>query len=99
MSVNFKTTCLKCSLLTVFLLFLQVSYSQKKSAIPNPVPVLDKAIDDQKKQLGNDFSVMIAVGDSVVYQRTTGDAANLKTPSPIGVSSQWLTTALILQLA
>ncbi|WP_162944678.1 serine hydrolase domain-containing protein [Flavisolibacter nicotianae] len=63
------------------------------------MPALDKVMDDKKKQLGNDFSVVIAVGDSVVYQRTTGDIANLKTPSPIGASSQWLTTALILQLA
>jgi CubicO group peptidase (beta-lactamase class C family) len=99
MSANSQLTCLKASLVAVFMLFLQASFAQKKTPPPSTMPAVDKLVDERKKLLGNDFSVVIAVADSILYQKNVGDAANLKTPFSIGASSQWLTTALILQLA
>jgi CubicO group peptidase (beta-lactamase class C family) len=99
MSVKMKFTCLKASLVAASLLFLQASFSQKKLPAPSTFPAMDQVLEEKKKLLGNDFSVVIAVADSVLYQKNIGDATNVKTPFPIGASSQWLTTALVLQLA
>ena len=98
MSVSFHFICRKASLAAAFMLFLQVAYSQKKSAAPSPFPVLDKAIEEKKASLGKDFSVIIAFPDSIVYQKNIGDPANVRTPFLIDASSQWLTAALIMQL-
>lgn len=100
MSGNNIFNCLKFSLVIIFMLFLQVSFSQKKIAPVLPAfQSFDKMVEEKKALLGKDFSVMIAVADSIVYQKNMGEAANLKTPFSIGASSQWLTTTLILQLA
>lgn len=99
MSVKMKFTCLKASLVAVSLLFLQTSFSQKKLPAPSTFPAMDQVLEEKKKLLGNDFSVVIAVADSVLYQKNVGEATNVKTPFSIGASSQWLTTALVLQLA
>lgn len=56
-------------------------------------------LEERKNLFGKEYSVVIAVADSVVYQKSTGDPANARTPVAIGVSSQWLTTALLLQMA
>lgn len=63
------------------------------------MPALDNAVEENKNLLGKDFSVVVASIDSVLYQKNIGDPVNVKTPFSIGVSSQWLTTALIIQLA
>lgn len=99
MSAKLHIFCRKASLVAVFLLFLQPLFSQKKAPPPPALPVVEKLIEERKAEFGNDFSVLVAVADSMVYQKNTGDAANLKTPSSIGASSQWLTAALIMQLA
>lgn len=99
MSENCKITCLKFSLVAVFLLFLQGAFAQRQKAEPvSRMPAVDEVLENNKKLYGNDFSVVIAVADSVAYQKTVGDM-QAKTPVPIGNSSQWLTAALILQLA
>jgi CubicO group peptidase (beta-lactamase class C family) len=89
---------LKFSLVAAFMLFLQVGFSQKRLAAVSAFPAVDKAIEEKKNLFGKDVSVVIAVADSTVYQKFTGDPANIRTPVPIGASSQWLTTALIMQL-
>jgi CubicO group peptidase (beta-lactamase class C family) len=99
MSAKFVFNCLKFSLLTAFLLNFQTpSFSQKKTPAKSTLPAMDLAIEEKKNLLGKDFSVVIATADSVVYEKTIGDVSNLKTPVPIGASSQWLTTAFLLQL-
>jgi CubicO group peptidase (beta-lactamase class C family) len=92
MSDKFQNTCLKFRLVAVFMLILQTAFSQGHFA------ALDQFINENKKQLGTEFSVVVAVADTIPFQKTVGDAQP-KTPVPIGASSQWLTTALILQLA
>lgn len=99
MSAKFRFVCLKASLVAVFLLFLQGAFSQRKKPEESKMPVLDEAITRTQNALGTDFSVMVLSADSTLYQKTIGDVTNIKTPSPIGASSQWLTTALLLQLA
>lgn len=91
MSAIFKINCLKASLVAVFMLFLQVAFAQRA------FPTLDQALEQNKKLLGNDLSVVVASADTVLYQKTIGDVQP-KTPIPIGASSQWFTTALIMQL-
>src|SRR5689334_1104021 len=91
MSVSFSFICRKASLVAAFMLFLQVSFSQKKAIAPSPFPALDKAIEDRKALLGKDFSVIVALPDSIVYQKNIGDPANVRTAFPIDASSQWLT--------
>lgn len=98
MSVSFSSACRKAILVAASLLFLQVSFSQKKAVPANAFPAFDKAIEENKKELGKDFSVVVAVADSTVYQKNIGDPANVRTPFPIGDCSQWFTTALIMQL-
>lgn len=99
MSAKLYIFCRKASLVAAFLLFLQPLYSQKKAPPPPTLPVVDKLVEERKADFGKDFSVVVAVADSVIYQKNIGDAANVKTPFSIGASSQWFTTALILQLA
>ncbi|HEY1021972.1 MAG TPA: serine hydrolase [Flavisolibacter sp.] len=91
MSAIFKMNCLKASLVAVFMLFLQVSFGQGRFS------ALDQALEENKKLLGKDVSVVVASPDTLLYQKNIGDVQP-KTPFPIGASSQWLTTALIVQL-
>ncbi|MBB1282943.1 serine hydrolase [Flavisolibacter sp. BT320] len=91
MSAIFKKNCLKASLVAVFMLFLQAAFTQGSFS------ALDQALEENKKLLGKDVSVVVANPDTVLYQKNIGDVQP-KTPFPIGASSQWLTTALIMQL-
>jgi CubicO group peptidase (beta-lactamase class C family) len=63
----------------------------------NRFAALDQAMEENKKLLGDGLSLIVASPDSVLYQKFIGDVQP-KTPIPIGASSQWLTTALIMQL-
>ena len=91
MSAIHKFNCLKASLVAVSMLFLQGAVAQSRFT------ALDQALEKDKKLLGRDVSVVVASPDTVLYQKNIGDVQP-KTPFPIGASSQWLTTALIMQL-
>lgn len=98
MSEILKTTCLKFSLVATFLLLLQPTFAQRKKLVEESrLPIVDAVVEGNKKNLGNNFSVVVTVADSLVYQKNIGDV-QAKTPAPIGAASQWLTTALIMQL-
>lgn len=84
--------CLKFSLVAAFMLFLQVSFAQSRFA------AFDKLVEERKKQFGPEFSLMLVDADSIRYQKIVGDLPP-RTPLPLGTASQWLTTALIMQLA
>ncbi len=92
MSAIFKINCLKASMVAVFLLFLQAVFAQGSFS------ALDQALEENKKLLGKDISVAVTTADTIIYQKNIGDVQP-KTPVPIGASSQWFTTALIMQLA
>ena len=91
MSYKIKTTCLKFSLVAVFMLFVQAAFTQKSHA------ELEQAIEARKAILGNDLVVIIASADTVMYQKEYGSFNN-KTQVPIASSSKWLTAALVMQL-
>lgn len=98
MSAKPFLTCLKASLVAALLLFVQSAYAQsKKAAGPSPFPDLESAIEARRKDLGSDLTVYIANKDSIVYQKFFGET-NARTSAPIGAASQWLVTALVLQL-
>jgi len=87
-----KLTCLKCSLVAVFLLLLQ------------PVPAqynwsaLDNELQAKQKLLGTDLVAMIwKRGDTLIYKKEMG-LFNSKTSAPIASCSKWLTAALVMQL-
>lgn len=90
MSGIFKRNCLKFSALLLFMLFLQNIEAQVPSA------ELTAAIESRKKLLGNDFVVIVASKDSILYSKEWGEF-NGKTPAPIASCSKWLTAALVMQ--
>lgn len=98
MSVSVDFICRKASLVAAFMLFVQVCSSQRKAAAPSPFPAIDKALEEKKNLPGKEYSAVVATADTVIYQKNTGDPANARMPAPIGAASQWLTTALVMQL-
>ena len=89
MAGKFRQICLKCSLLGLFMLFLQPVFSQ---ADWND---LDAQLKVKQKQLGTDFVVMVWKGDTIVHKKEMG-GFNSKTQAAIGGSSKWLTAALVM---
>ncbi|MEO8405342.1 MAG: serine hydrolase domain-containing protein, partial [Chitinophagaceae bacterium] len=91
-TMSYKTgqTCLKCSLLGLFLLFLQPVFGQTDWS------GMDAELKARQKQLGNDFVMMIwKAGDTLIYKKEMG-LFNSKTQAPVGNSSKWLTAALVM---
>ncbi len=91
MSYKLRSICLKSSLIAVFLLILQASYSQYNFSD------LDQVIQAKQKLLGKDFVVLLwKKDDTLVYKKEIGEF-NSKTAAPIASCSKWLTAALIMQ--
>lgn len=91
MSHKVSLTCLKFSLVAIFLLFLQAAFAQPGFA------ELEKAIEEKTKLFGDDLVVLVTSKDSIVFQKEYGEF-NLKTQVPIASCSKWLTTAVVMQL-
>lgn len=86
-----KYLCLKCSLFTGLLLFLQPVFSQYNFT------ELDKKLEEKQKLLGKDFVVLIwKKNDTLVYKKEVGEYKS-KTVAPIASCSKWLTAALVMQ--
>ena len=60
MSAIFKMNCLKASLVAVFMLFLQAAFAQ------GAFSALDQALEENKKLLGKDISVVVASPDTIL---------------------------------
>lgn len=91
MSSKVSFICRKSSLIAVFLLLLQASYSQYNFSD------LDQAIQAKQKILGKDFVVLLwKKDDTLVYKKEMGEY-NSKTAAPIASCSKWLTAALVMQ--
>lgn len=91
MSGKLKFNCLSFSLIAVFLLFFHTGMAQARFA------ALDKLMEDRKKEFGEAYSVLLVNADTTLYQKTVGDMPP-KSPVPVGAVSQWLTTAVVMQL-
>lgn len=59
---------------------------------------IDSKFEQYKKALGNDAVAMVYKDGKVVYKKKLSDNFDEKTQTPIGGSSRWLTTALVLQV-
>lgn len=91
MSYKLHPICLKSSIVAVFMLILQPSFSQYNFAD------LDQAIEARQKLLGKDFVVLLwKKDDTLIYKKEMGDY-NIKTAVPIASCSKWLTAALVMQ--
>jgi CubicO group peptidase (beta-lactamase class C family) len=92
MSVKSYLTCLKVSLVLIFLQFFQFGQRQYNFSS------LDQKLEAAKKELGGSAVAVIYKDGKVIYQgeqKTIGEF-NAKTQAPIGGASQWLTAALVM---
>ena len=91
MSYKVSPICLKSSIVAVFMLILQPSFSQ------NNFSELDQSIEAKQKILGKDLVVMLwKKDDTLIYKKEIGEF-NSKTTAPIASCSKWLTAALVMQ--
>ena len=86
-----KLSCLKASLVALFMLFLQAGFAQGRFA------ALEETVEARRKMLGNDLLVYVATKDTILYQKAFGDIT-VRAQAPVGAASAWFTTALVLQL-
>jgi CubicO group peptidase (beta-lactamase class C family) len=90
MSLKTNSICLSCSILSVFLLFFQFSFSQSDFS------QVDALLQKNQKVLGNDVVAIIYKDGKVIHTKELGEF-NAKTQAPIASSSKWLTAALVMQ--
>jgi CubicO group peptidase (beta-lactamase class C family) len=91
MSYKNILTCLKCSLLGLFLLFLQPVSAQDDWS------EMDAQLKARQKALGNEFVVLVWKNDTIACKKEFGQF-NSKTQAPLGDASKWLTAALVMIL-
>src|SRR5258706_1285791 len=89
MSYNSSLSCLKSSLLSLFLLFLQPVFAQYNFG------ELDREWQSRQKLLGKDAVIMLSNKDTIIYKKEAGDF-KAKTVAPIASCSKWLTAALVM---
>ncbi len=91
--MTYKTNrnCLKVSLLAAFMLLFQHIEAQYNFT------ELDQKLVSQKKELGNDFSVLVFKDGKIIYDKSIGEFTP-KTQVPIASCSKWLTAALVMVL-
>src|SRR5688572_21682498 len=90
MAQKIHLTCLKSSLLAIYLLNFQPLFSQYDFSS------LDKIIHEKQALLGKDFVVMIwKKADSMVYKKEVGEYRS-KTVAPVASCSKWLTAAVVM---
>ena len=69
MSYKVKSICLPFSLLSIHLLFCLLAFSQKKVVeIDHRFDAVDQLLKQNKKDLGNDFAVVIWQDGKILYQ-------------------------------
>lgn len=91
MTVTIRLTCVKVSSLVLFLLFFQLGFAQ------TDLSALDAKVQQYQKPLGGSLAIMVYKDDKVVYSKAVGTDFNFTTQAPIGRSTEWLTTALVMQ--
>lgn len=89
MSLKKSRICFKVSLVVSFLLFLQTANAQYN------FQELDQQVEKVKKDLGNDFVVLVYKDGKIIYSKTQGEFTP-KTQAPIASCSKWLTAALMM---
>ncbi len=87
MSYKSLSDCLKCSIGLIFLLFYHTGSAQSGE--------LDRYIDQQSKNYAGNMVVMAWKGDSLLYQKATGEY-NINTQESVGEAGAWFTAALVM---
>lgn len=90
MSYKAIGNCLKVSLVLFALQLFQVAYGQ------TPTSRLDNIVNEKSKALKTDMALVVASKDTVAYQKDSKLFSIARGQAPVGGSSQWLTTALVL---
>jgi len=89
MTVHFIQNCLKCSLLSISLLFLQTVQGQKDFS------GVEQVIGQYAKTIGPEVVVLVHKDGKTVFQHE-GQNLKIKTEAPIASCSKWLTAALVM---
>ena len=89
----YKSTlnCVKVSLIAASMLLLQSMQAQYNFT------ELDQKLLASKKDLGNNFSILVYRDGKVIYDKSIGEFTP-KTQVPIASCSKWLTAALVMVL-
>ncbi|WP_170234161.1 serine hydrolase domain-containing protein [Segetibacter aerophilus] len=82
-------TLIKTSIVALFILSYHTTFSQIDTT-----SISEKLLRSREK-LGKDIAFVLYKNGKIAYKKEIGKL-NIKTPVPIGASSQWLTTALVL---
>jgi CubicO group peptidase (beta-lactamase class C family) len=93
MSDNLMRNCLINSFVLAGLLFFQKTHAQLV------LPQVDNIVNVWSKTLKTDVVLVVANKDTIIYQKDNKLFSATRGQAPIGSSSQWLTTAVVLQLA
>lgn len=91
MSDKIYTNCLKVSTVVLLLLLFQFVNAQNFSE-------LNDLADQKQKAAKTDVVLVVANKDTIIYQKDSKVFSALRGQAAIGATSQWLTTALVLQL-
>lgn len=91
MTAFFNKTCLKCSMVVIFLLFLQSNQGQTDFSGMNAI------LKRNEKILGKEYVVVVQKAGKNIFLKES-EEFKLKTPGPIASSSKWLTTAMVMIL-
>ncbi len=85
-------------LLMVIFCFTAFAAHAQKKAQPElyDLTEVDKRLDAAKKELGGGAVLMIYKDGKIVHKKEVGPDFGIRTPVPIGASSQWLTAALVM---
>ncbi len=91
MSYKNQFICLKGTLLLSFMLLLQVCNAQSNFTD------ITKLLEKNKIELGKNFVCLVYKDGKVVYKKEQ-EEFDSKVQAPIGITSQWLTTALVMAM-
>lgn len=90
MSGKYMFTCMKVSFFLICMLFFHVAFGQYD------LSAIDKRLEAAKKELGGKYAMMVYKDGKIIYQKAIGEEFTVKTQVPIGMSSQWITTAAVM---
>lgn len=90
MSLKINRICLNCSLVTGFLLLLQVASGQYDFS------AADQLLQRNQKQLGNEVAALVWKDGKIIYQKELGTDFNAKTQAPVANGSMWFTAAVVM---
>lgn len=92
MSVFISSNRLKVSALSFGLLFFQTGHAQGKYAAADAIAA------ERAKTLKKEVAVVVATKDTVVFQKDTKLFSAQRGQAELGLSSQWLTAAVVMVL-